>query len=360
MDTTHTPPPGPVSRRDARAPDWISYALGLALHVDARPAQDSSQLLRIGAHDGPRSLWTLHAQDDTGKLHCQDGAGDDTLPAHTLAALDAAFGLHPALRRIDLPQAPRLAPQLASAASPGPGGSAPAIIPRAALWQLPALWLPPGPTDTPYAEHWTWTGSRRHPARKPQPSGVAYRRFIPWLGRTLTLRSADPDADLPHFHRWMNDPHVAEFWQETGTPEQHRAYLARLAADAHAAPLIAALDDTPFAYVETYWAQEDRLAPYYDADDYDRGWHVLVGEPAFRGKDFLTAWMPSVSHYLLLDDCRTRRIVIEPRADNARMIRSLGRCGYALQKEFDFPHKRAMLGMLLRERFFSDALWIPG
>ena len=28
-------------------------------------------------------------------------------------------------------------------------------------------------------------------------------------------------------------------------------------------------------------------------------------------------------------------------------------------KEFDFPHKRAMLGMLLRERFFGEALWIP-
>jgi acetyl CoA:N6-hydroxylysine acetyl transferase len=41
------------------------------------------------------------------------------------------------------------------------------------------------------------------------------------------------------------------------------------------------------------------------------------------------------------------------------MIRNLGKCGYANLKEFDFPHKRAMLGMLLRERFFADRRWVP-
>ena len=37
-------------------------------------------------------------------------------------------------------------------------------------------------------------------------------------------------------------------------------------------------------------------------------------------------------------------IVIEPRWDNHKMIRNLAKCGYANLKEFDFPHKRAMLG----------------
>jgi len=69
--------------------------------------------------------------------------------------------------------------------------------------------------------------------------------------------------------------------------------------------------------------------------------------------------MPGVSHYLFLDDCRTQRIVIEPRIDNRRMVHSLNRCGYASLKEIQFPHKRAVLGQLLRERFFDDALWIP-
>ena len=69
--------------------------------------------------------------------------------------------------------------------------------------------------------------------------------------------------------------------------------------------------------------------------------------------------MPSISHYLFLDDPRTQRLVIEPRIDNAKMLRSLARSGYALEKTFDFPHKRAMLGTLTRERFFNESLWVP-
>jgi hypothetical protein len=41
------------------------------------------------------------------------------------------------------------------------------------------------------------------------------------------------------------------------------------------------------------------------------------------------------------------------------MRRNLARSGYALVKEFDFPHKRAVLGTLLRERFFAEHLWLP-
>lgn len=67
----------------------------------------------------------------------------------------------------------------------------------------------------------------------------------------------------------------------------------------------------------------------------------------------------SLSHYLFLDDCRTQRLVIEPRVDNAKMLRNLAQCGYAHVKAFDFPHKRAMLGMQLREHFFNERSWIP-
>ena len=64
---------------------------------------------------------------------------------------------------------------------------------------------------------------RRHPLRPPKPAGTVYRRFIAWLGRTLSFRTVDIDSDLARFNRWMNDPVVAAFWQETGDLAQHRA-----------------------------------------------------------------------------------------------------------------------------------------
>ena len=124
-------------------------------------------------------------------------------------------------------------------------------------------------------------------------------------------------------------------------------------------PLIGCFGDVPFGYFEVYWAKENRIAPFYDADDYDRGWHVVVGEDAYRGRRYISAWLPSLMHYMFLDDCRTQRIVGEPAAAHSQQLRNLELSGFAKIKNFDFPHKRATLVMLLRERFFGDRLWLP-
>ncbi|MBL8497070.1 GNAT family N-acetyltransferase [Nitrosomonas sp. JL21] len=227
------------------------------------------------------------------------------------------------------------------------------------FWQQARLWRCSSLQNC-FPIHYMFTREHRHPLRPPKPEGVVYRRYIPWLSRTLIFRTVDlAVGDLECFHRWMNDSEVAKFWQESGDIDRHRSYLAEIHADPHVTSLIACLDEEPFGYFEVYWAKENRIAPYYDVDDFDRGWHVLIGEPHRRGKPFVTAWLPSISHYLFLDDARTKRLVIEPRSDNHKMIRNLIQCGYVTLKEFDFPHKRAVLGMLSRERFFSEQCWVP-
>jgi len=160
-------------------------------------------------------------------------------------------------------------------------------------------------------------------------------------------------------HKWMNDPRVAQFFQEEGDLDYQRAYLNGRLADPHMLSLIAEFDRAPFGYMEVYWAQENRLGPYYAADDYDRGWHVLVGEAAYSGGQFISAWLPSLMHYMFLDEPRTQRIVGEPAASHQRQVRNLERSGFAAIKDFDFPHKRATLVMLMREKFFSNRLWHP-
>lgn len=203
------------------------------------------------------------------------------------------------------------------------------------------------------------TDGKRHPLRPPKPQGCVYSRFIPWLSESVNFRVVDIERDLPWVHKWLNDPRVDAFWSEAGDLDKHRHYLARLLADAHMLPLIGCFGDRPFGYFELYWAKENRIAPFYDAGDYDRGWHVIVGEDAFRGRRFITAWLPSLMHYMFLDDARTERIVGEPAAAHVQQLRNLDRAGFARIKNFDFPHKRATLVMLLRERFFGDRLWQP-
>ena len=223
---------------------------------------------------------------------------------------------------------------------------------RTQFWQLPQPWLNQT-MDGVYPQQLQITEGKRHPRRAPKPRGEVYRRFDTRLGAWVSLRTLDIDNDLERFNRWQNNPRVLNFWQEGGSLEQHRDYLNKLQADPHSLTLIGCFDDQPFAYFEAYWAKEDRIAPFYDADDYDRGIHMLVGEEQHRGPHKVASWLSALVHYLFLDDPRTRRVVAEPRADNSKMIGYMHDQRFHCEKEFDFPHKRAALMMLGRERFFE-------
>ncbi|MDR5884677.1 GNAT family N-acetyltransferase [Vreelandella janggokensis] len=306
--------------------------------------------------DQERLEWSLVDDSNTLTLRWPQRSAPP-LPA-LLAAIEGAFAVYPGsvALRLQLPSA--LHTKLC-ATGVAVRDSQGALWAYAELfWQLPTLWLTPPPTR-PYPQQPILENGKRHPRRPPRPSGTVYQRHIAWLDATLSFRVLDLEQDLERFNRWMNDPVVAHFWEEQGDLAQHRERLESTLQNPSVVPLIGCIDGEPFGYFETYWAKEDRIGAYYDADDFDRGWHVLIGEAAFRGRPYVAAWMPSISHYLFLDDCRTQRLVIEPRVDNAKMLRNLAQCGYAHVKAFDFPHKRAMLGMQLREHFFNERSWIP-
>ncbi|MBC3420439.1 GNAT family N-acetyltransferase [Pseudomonas sp. RW3S2] len=226
------------------------------------------------------------------------------------------------------------------------------ICERALFWQLPQPWLGEVQSGV-YPQQMQISNGKRHPRRAPKPRGEVYRRFDARLGAWVSLRTLEVEQDLARFNRWQNEPRVAHFWQEQGSLEQHREYLSKLEADPHTLTLIGCFDDEPFAYFEAYWAKEDRIAPFYPADDYDRGIHMLVGEQAHRGPHKVASWMSALVHYLFLDDPRTQQVVAEPRADNGKMIGYMHDQCFHCEKEFDFPHKRAALMILGRERFFD-------
>ncbi|MET0592086.1 MAG: GNAT family N-acetyltransferase [Polyangiaceae bacterium] len=291
---------------------------------------------------------------------------DPTLSFEPNVAIgDALNAIHAMFERsavraisIDLEPKSALAPQLARMGvihdlSSAPTGRITARSSRATFFQRAEPWLV-GASSAAFPLRFVMSQGKRHPERPPIPPGVVYRRRIPAIDGIVTLRTITIDGDLDVFHRWMNDPRVAAFWELSGSRELHAEYLERTLADRHVHPVVGCFDGNPFGYFEIYWAKEDRIAPFYDADDYDRGIHMLVGEPRYRGPHRVEAWLPSLVHYLFLDDPRTKNVVAEPRSDNAKMIDYLTRAGFCKTKEFDFPHKRAALMVASREVFFGE------
>ena len=239
------------------------------------------------------------------------------------------------------------------ACEPSSGHASSLLCRRSALAQLPDLWLCAA-RAADYPQRLVVSEGKRHPQRPAKPTGVVYQRRVQGLSSTLSLRAADVAVHLNAFHRWMNDPRVSRIWELAEPRAALAEYLDKVARDPHTLPLIGEWDGEPFGYFELYWAKEDRIAPFYQVSDYDRGVHVLVGEARFRGPQRVAAWLSALAHYTFLDDPRTQHLVAEPRADNAKMIAYFTQAGFHRERAFDFPHKRAALMNLPREVFFDQ------
>lgn len=227
------------------------------------------------------------------------------------------------------------------------------------IMQNPYPWMGGYMNTSAFPQTYVLTGRCRHPLRPPKVNGILYRRYLPTLGRTFFIRSLEVESDLDKVHLWMNNPRVSKSWKEDGPREKQLQYLTSLRNDPHTISLIGGFDQEDFAYFEVYWAKEDRLGAHYDASDYDRGLHILVGEDKFQGKDYIDAWFPSLLHCIFLWDMKTQNIVGEPAITNPAFIRKLVSFGFCHMRTFDFPHKRAALITISRDKFFSDRLWLP-
>jgi len=194
-------------------------------------------------------------------------------------------------------------------------------------------YYPPGPLM------YTITGNVRHPLRpKPPRMGeVFYTRFVPSVGQYLAFRVASMSpkpvpyqgpagpkppkqgaqlstlSDAGLVQSWLAKPRVAKFW---GDYEPN--FLTNAVKSRHSFPIIGMWDGVPFGYFEVYWVKEDILGEKLgsDADDWDRGLHVVVGEEWARGR--VPIWLSSLVHYCFTADYRTMSVCLEPRVDNAR------------------------------------------
>ncbi|MGI9280417.1 MAG: GNAT family N-acetyltransferase [Endozoicomonas sp.] len=298
------------------------------------------------------------------KLSDQDGASiaaanesdlPESVPKHLMAAsLDYLFSRNPDLTQILFKPALTQRLQNTQLIHSHKENAREGICYRPGLYQDRTLW------------HWqkgdrmipeVWTENDQgvvHPLRQEQPEGVVYERYDYQNDVTISFRTINLDQDLDLFHEWMNQPRVAEFWEMAQNREELKAYLQSLLKDRRTWPMVGCFNGEPFGYFEAYWALEDRIAPYYDCQPWDRGFHLLVGNLEFLGKRFSSSWTKSISHFLFLDDPRTTRLVGEPRADNKRLMKLITPAGWSFVKEFDFPHKRAALLNCYRENFFQE------
>lgn len=153
-------------------------------------------------------------------------------------------------------------------------------------------------------------------------------------------------SDAALLQSWMAKPRVSEFWGD-----YHGEFLSNVLNMAHSFPVIALWDGIPFGYFEIYWVKEDILGQNLgrEADDWDRGLHVLIGEEWARGR--VPVWLSSLIHWCLTSDYRTMSICLEPRIDNARFLQRLESMGFSKERQVSFPHKQSWHVRMRRDQW---------
>lgn len=162
------------------------------------------------------------------------------------------------------------------------------------------------------------------------------------------------ERDLPLVGRWMNDPVVAQFWGLSGSRSLAENHVrAQLDGDGRSVPCLGVLDGTPMSYWEIYRADLDPLARHYPARPHDTGIHLLIGQPADRGRGLGSALLEAIAQLILDRRSACARVVAEPDIRNTPSLSAFLRAGFRVSGEVELPGKRAAL--MVRERVLRDA-----
>ncbi|WP_224337833.1 GNAT family N-acetyltransferase [Haloprofundus halobius] len=188
-------------------------------------------------------------------------------------------------------------------------------------------------------------------------SAYDYQTYDSSIEKTVSFRQVSMERDLGRLYQWLASSHVKPYWQLDLSLPAFRAELEAKLADDHLTPYIGYLDHIPMSYWECYWAAEDDLANYYDADPADQGVHLLIGPEEYLGHGYALPLMRAIVAMQFRHQ-DTDRVVAEPDARNERVITVFKQCGFEPQSEFYFEEaeKNALLLVCEREHFETEVL----
>ena len=144
-------------------------------------------------------------------------------------------------------------------------------------------------------------------------------------------------TDLPLIKRWLETPHVSEWWNDPA--EQYELVSGDL-DHPDMAQFIVTTDTRPFAYLQCYdiSAWDSGFGPQPKGT---RGLDQFIGEQDMLDRGHGSAFIREFAQRLLADG--TPRVVIDPDPDNARAIRAYEKAGFMKDRLVDTPDGVALL-----------------
>jgi aminoglycoside 6'-N-acetyltransferase len=144
-------------------------------------------------------------------------------------------------------------------------------------------------------------------------------------------------ADLPLIRRWLETPHVSQWWHD---PAEQFELVSGDLDHPDMAQYIVTSDGRPFAYLQCY-NLSDWNTGFGPQPHGTRGLDQFIGEADMLGGGHGSAFIRAFAEQLLAKG--TPRVVIDPDPANARAIRAYERAGFSKDRIVDTPDGPALL-----------------
>jgi len=145
-------------------------------------------------------------------------------------------------------------------------------------------------------------------------------------------------ADLPMVRRWLETPHVAQWWHD---PDEQFALVSEDLDHPAMDQFVVTADDRPFAYLQCYdptaWSNNGLGTHPLGT----RGIDQFIGEPDMVDRGHGSALIRSFVDGLLKKG--TPRVVTDPDPENIRAVRAYEKAGFEKVSLVDTPDGRALL-----------------
>ncbi|MEI4770868.1 GNAT family N-acetyltransferase [Psychrobacillus sp. FJAT-51614] len=144
-------------------------------------------------------------------------------------------------------------------------------------------------------------------------------------------------SDFGLMVKWLNDPLVLEFYEETpfNSDKVSKKYGPRVDGNHYVTPCIVEYKKVSIGYIQFYAIQESELKKYgYSVGQNVYGIDQFIGETQLWGKGIGTSMISMMLNYLSIKKSSSS-VILEVKSNNLRAISSYKKCGFKKIKELN-------------------------